>query len=154
MSFISAIPTVRPLYSTAVAVTIKVYDYATLTEVSTLTTVYLISSRDTITVTEVSKLTVHIPVKDVGKVSELVTSLTQLGLLKVKSIEKIKVVDVKTCRTHTINIGGVEVPLVCPHSMIMPEDHNNLFYACKNLLNRLVEIKNILDEAKSVLEGA
>ena len=38
--------------------------------------------------------------------------------------------------------------------MILIADHNNPFYACKNLLSRLVEIKNILDEAKSVLEGA
>jgi len=52
------------------------------------------------------------------------------------------------------NVLGVQLCYVGYRDLILPEDHNNPFYACKNLLSRLVEIKNILDEAKSVLEGA
>lgn len=161
MSFISALPTVRPLYSVVVvAITVKSSDYATLGEVATVEVIYVVTSADYATLTEsstlqivtllmstdyikateVSALTVHLRLKDVSKLKDLLKSLAQYGILRKYVKEVFNLADIKVCRSYTVNVAGVEVALVCAGSVIMPEYKNQRNEAMRRLRDKAYEV--------------
>jgi len=141
VSFISALPTVRPLYSvTIIVITVKSSDSASLSELVTVEVIYVVSTSDSVSLVEASKLTLYLRLRDFSKLREVLRSLTQYGLLRkyVKDVVGLK--DVTVCRTHTINVAGVEVVLVCEGGVIMPEYKNQRNEAMRRLRDKAYEV--------------
>jgi len=144
VSFISALPANTVKYSyVAVAVVTK-------TASDTATGVDELVSRT------LSQIDTAVP-KEL--ISHLTRALSDAGAGVETAIRLLKLIDtargaeVREDFRRCMVVLGVLLCYVMYRGKILPEDHNNPYYACRNLLDRLVGIKQILDKARTQLEG-
>ena len=164
MSFISALPanTVKYSYVAVAVVTKTASDTATGVDELVSRT---LSQIDTAVPKElISHLTRAL--SDLGVGSEVLTiarslsdsatgmeSIVKTVVRLLKLIDTARGAEVREDFRRCMVVLGVLLCYVMHRGKILPEDHNNPYYACRNLLDRLVGIKQILDKARTQLEG-